>query len=73
MIFLDFWVRDRSGYDITENFQLLNLKENNAKAYNIVYNFRSLSSGFLFAPKATCFYILSTKITQPEKTFMPGD
>ena len=63
MIFLDFLVRDRSGYDITENFQLLNLKEDNAKRYNIVYNFRSLSSGFLFAPKATCFYILSTKIT----------
>ena len=63
MIFLDFWVQDRSGYDITENFQLLNLKNDNAKPYNIVYNFRSLSSGFLFAPKATCFYILSTKIT----------
>ena len=63
MIFLDFWVRDRSGYDITENFQLPNLKEDNGKPYNIVYHFRSLSSGFLFAPKATCFYILSTKIT----------
>ena len=63
MIFLNFWVRDRSGYDITENFQLLNLKEDNGKPYNIVYNFRSLSSGFLFAPKATCFYILSTKLT----------
>ena len=37
MIFLDFWVQDRSGYDITENFQLLNLKDDNAKAYNIVY------------------------------------
>ena len=63
MIFLNFWVRDRSGYDITENFQLLNLKEDNGKPYNIVSNFRSLSSGFLFTPKATCFYILSTKIT----------
>jgi len=73
MIFLDFWVRDRSGYDSTENLQLLNLKEDNAKPYNIVYNFPSLSSGFLFAPKATCFHILSTKITKPEKTFMSGD
>ena len=68
MIFLDFWVRDRSGYDITENFQLLNLKEDNGKPYNIVYNFRSLSSGFLFAPKATCFYILYTKIYQNNLT-----